>query len=58
MILFDHFYVFLMIGGLLQDTTDGVAVTLGVAAAAAGLSLLAFSEVDLMSYYLQFIPFF
>ena len=42
----------------MQDTTDGVAVTLGVASAAAGLSLLAFSEVDLMSYYLQFIPFF
>ncbi|KAG4950930.1 hypothetical protein JHK85_044797 [Glycine max] len=28
------------------DTTDGVAVTLGVAAAAAGLSLLAFSEIE------------
>jgi len=34
-----------------------VAVTLGIAAAAAGLSLLAFSEVDPMRYYLQFILF-
>lgn len=56
MILFEHFYVFLINGGLLKDTSDGVAVTLGIAAAAAGLSILAFSEVNLMSYYLHLLP--
>lgn len=35
-------------GGLLQDTSDGLAVTLGIAAAT-GLGVLAFTEVDPMS---------
>jgi len=42
--------VFPINGGLLQES-DGLAVTLGIAAAT-GLGVLAFSEVDPMSYYL------
>ena len=43
-------------GCSLQDTSDGLAVTLGIAAAT-GLGLLAFSEVDLMSYTYTFSLF-
>jgi len=57
MILFEYFNVFLINGGSLQDSSDGVTVTLGIAAAATGLSLLAFSEVNPMSYHSQFILF-
>jgi hypothetical protein len=42
--------VFIINGGLLQES-DGLAVTLGIAAAT-GIGALAFSEVDLMSYFL------
>ena len=51
---FWHFFV--SNGGLLQDSSDGLVLSLGIAAAT-GVGLLAFSEVDLMNSLLMIPPY-